>query len=327
MQTLLNEFSGALTRIEVDPKPAIAAQAEVRGVLEMSERLRQWGVDTILIGSYSRNTGIHPAKDVDIFAKLTKLDATSTSPMEVFELVRDVLVAKYGNRATPQPRSVKVSFPDHFCADVVPAVRFGTHWAIPNRDTRFWVDPKQRWRETDPEKLGQLVSQRNAYPTVNGQGALVPTVKLMRQTREHHLGDRRPGGLYMEMATYWAFQRSAAFGASFAEIAAAILRLIGDQLSSGTVLNDPALGTTYTPAPSPDELSAAGRKFRELAEKAKAALDMDPCQAAAVWRQILGKNPDGPCFPLPDGCDEYGKKVGSIAAVAATGPNEARPFA
>ena len=79
MQTLPSEFSAALTRIQVDSKAAIEAQTEVRGVLEMSERLRQWGVDTILIGSYGRDTGIRPGKDVDIFAKLTKLDASSTT--------------------------------------------------------------------------------------------------------------------------------------------------------------------------------------------------------------------------------------------------------
>src|SRR5260370_25867206 len=111
MQTMPSEFNAALTRIQVDAKPATAAQTEVRSVLETSERLRQWGVDTILIGSYSPNTGIHPAKDVDIFVKLTKLDAASTSPKEVYELVRDVVVANYASRATSQPRSVKISFP------------------------------------------------------------------------------------------------------------------------------------------------------------------------------------------------------------------------
>jgi hypothetical protein len=327
MHTLPSEFSAALTRIQIDPKPAIAAQTKVRGVLEMSERLRQQGVDTILIGSYSRETGIHPPKDVDIFAKLTKLDAASTWPQNVYELVRDVLVTEYGARATPQPRSVKISFPNGFCADVVPAVHFGTHWAIPTRDTRLWADPKERWTVTDPEKLGVLVSMRNLDPTVNGQGAFVPTVKLMRQIREHHLGDRKPGGLYIEMATYWAFQRMVTFGASFAEILASALQLVCDQLASGTLLNDPALGTPYAPAPRRDELIIAGNKFRQLSEKAKAALEMDMCQAAAIWRQILGKNADGPCFPLPDGCDEDGRRVAPIAAVAATGPNEARPFA
>jgi hypothetical protein len=155
----------------------------------------------------------------------------------------------------------------------------------------------------------------------------VPTVKLMRQIREHHLGDRKPGGLYIEMATYWAFQRTVTFGPSFAEILASTMQVVGDQLATGAVLNDPALGTPYAPAPSRDELIVAGNRFRQLSEKARAALQMDVCQAATIWRQILGKNADGPCFPLPDGCDEYGRKVAPIAAVAATGPNEARPFA
>jgi type III secretion system FlhB-like substrate exporter len=327
MQTLPSEFSGALTRIQVDPRPAITAQTEVRGVLEMSDRLRQQGVDTILIGSYSRDTGIHPPKDVDIFAKLRKLDAASALPKNVYELVRDVLVAEYGARATPQHRSVKISFPNGFCADVVPAVQFGTHWAIPTRDTVLWADPKQRWTVTDPERLAVLVSQRNVNPTVNGQGAFVPTVKLMRQIREHHLGDRKPGGLYIEMAAYWAFQRTLTFGSSFAEILASAMQVISDQLVTGAVLNDPALGTPYAPAPSRADLIAAGNRFRQLSEKARSALQMDICQAAVIWRQILGKNADGPCFPLPDGCDEHGRRVAPIAAVAATGPNEARPFA
>ncbi len=327
MQTLPSEFSAALTRIQVDPKPAIEAQTEVRGVLEMSERLRQWGVDTILIGSYGRDTGICPGKDVDIFAKLTKLDASSTSPKDAYELVRDVLVDDYGKRATPQPRSIKISFQDGFCADVVPAVRWGANWAIPTRDPRLWVDPKLRWTVTNPEKLSLLVNRRNVQPKVNGQGAFVPVVKLMRQTREHHLGDRKPGGLYIEMATYWAFEQMVSFGSSFAEVLASTLKLVAEQFVTGAVLNDPALNTPYAPAPTAGELIVAGNKFRDLAGKSRAALEMDLCRAAATWREVLGKNPDGPCFPLPDGCDERGQKIARIAPVAATGPNEARPFA
>lgn len=328
MQTTLpSQFSGALTRIQADPKPAIKAQTEVRQVLELNNRLREWGVDTILIGSYSRDTGIYPGKDVDIFTKLTKLQAAATSPEDAYELVRDVLVGEYGQRATPQPRSIKISFPDGFCADVVPAVRWGTNWAIPTRDPRLWADPKQRWTVTNPERLGLLVTQRNLAPNVNGQGAFVPVVKLVRQTREHHLGNRKPGGLYMEMAAYWAFQRTISFGSSFAEIFASTLTSVAEQLATGVVVNDPALDTPYQPAPTAAELVGAGNKFRELARNASAALELEECRAAVVWRQILGKNSDGFCFPLPDGCDERGQKIAHIAPVVAAGPNEARPFA
>src|SRR5437867_11352586 len=111
METLAKQFDDALALIGIGEK-AIRAQAahkEVRQVLESSETLREWGVDTILIGSYARQTAIYPGKDVDVLSKMTKLD-TSASPKMVFEAVRDTLVNHYGRRATPQRRSVNVAF-------------------------------------------------------------------------------------------------------------------------------------------------------------------------------------------------------------------------
>ena len=185
-------------------------------------RLAKWGIDTILIGSYSRGTGIHPAKDVDIFAKLTLLDI-GTAPNVVFEVVRDVLIAEYRGRAKAQARSIKIDFPDEFCADVVPAVRIGSQWAIPSRDPKLWLDTGKRWHTTDPEKLGELTHERNKSPLVNGRGAYVPVVKLMRQARRAHLQDAKPGGLYIEIATYWAFNQLQGSESSFAELFATAL--------------------------------------------------------------------------------------------------------
>jgi hypothetical protein len=112
METLPDQFRGALARIELGEKHArvIAAHTEIRGYLEADERLWAWGVDTVLIGSYARQTAIYPGKDVDVFTKLTKLD-TSVDPNTVFEAVYAVLVAKYGERAEPQSRSIKITFP------------------------------------------------------------------------------------------------------------------------------------------------------------------------------------------------------------------------
>lgn len=325
MEALANEFEDALKRIQVDARPAQKTQQEVRGVLEGDNQLQKLGVDTILIGSYSRNTGVHPAKDVDIFAKLPQLN-TSTSPNEVFELVRHALTKYYGSKAKPQARSVRIEFPDDFCADVVPAVRFGSQWAIPAAKPELWANAEKRWIRTDPEKLGQLTIARNTTPKVGSQGAYVPVVKLMRQTRRHHLKKAKPGGLYVEILTYWAFERMATPGSTYAEIFAFTLRSAATQLGSG-VVTDPALDSVYSPAPSLVELATAAVKFAELASKAEAALRLDRCQAAVNWRYILGDNPDGPCFRLPDGCDEFGRVVPAVTAVAGRGPNEARPFA
>jgi hypothetical protein len=67
--------------------------------------------------------------------------------------------------------------------------------------------------------------------------------------------------------------------------------------------------------------------FADLATKAELALTVARCPAAALWREILGENERGPCFPLPPGCDEKGNEIKNVAAVAAVGSEEASGFA
>lgn len=329
METLASQFDQALTLIGIGEKAerAQAAHKEVRQILQGSETLRKWGVDTILIGSYARQTAIYPGKDVDVFSKMTKLD-TSASPPTVFEAVRDALVSHYGQRATPQRRSVKVAFGQDFSVDAVPAVRSRARWAVPNRNPAAWAQPQSRWIDTDPERLGDLTTERNRQPTVGGQGAYVPVVKLVRQIREHHLGDAKPGGLYMELLTYNAFGEPMK-GDSFAEFLAITLRRISNLLGAAVQnpVIDPALGTPYAPAPAADELQAAQAQFGKLAADAERALGLERCPAAVVWRGILGKNGRGPCFPLPSGCDESGRAISAVTVNTRRGSDEARPFA
>ena len=208
METLPEQFTQALRKIQIyGPKADRAQEAhkEVRRVLEGDAVLRDWSIDTVLIGSYGRKTGIYPGKDVDVFCKLNALDR-SASPETVFDRIATILDSEYGSRATPQDRSVKVLFSaDGFSVDAVPAVRSGERWAISNRDRDQWT-AGDGWCETDPERLGELTTRRNLTPTVSERGAYVPVVKLVRQTREAHLGKAKPGGLYFEMATYWAFE-------------------------------------------------------------------------------------------------------------------------
>src|SRR5438105_2311703 len=112
MDKLVEQFNGALTRIEISGerlKLAISSHKEIREVLLASERLRDWGLDTVLIGSYARETGVYPGKDVDVFGRLYKLD-TSIAPRTIYDAFLDVLKKKYGDRAKPQNRSIKVEF-------------------------------------------------------------------------------------------------------------------------------------------------------------------------------------------------------------------------
>ena len=334
VETLSEQFGEALSRIEIRGEKrqrAIAAHTEMRAWLESDPGLRSWGIDTVLIGSYARQTGIYPGKDVDVLAKLTALDVTA-SPQAVFDAVAGMLERKYGDRAEPQRRSIKVTFDtdgDGFAVDVVPAVPTAAHWAIPQRDRNLWtaVDPGARWVETDPEKLGELTKAQNTTLMVEDQGAYVPTVKLLRQVRRHHLGEAKPGGLYFELLSYWAYEEKDVTGGSFAEVLAATLGSAARRLSRGTVVVDPALGTPVSPAPERDELRAAEVLFSELARKAQQALASTRCPAGALWREILGENERGHCFPVPPGCDAEGRKLGPVSSVASTGPRESSGFA
>jgi hypothetical protein len=300
--TLSDQFDGALSRLE------------------------------LLIGSYARRTAIYPGKDVDVFTKLTKLDTNSGNPKTAFEAVRDVLVKKYRDRAEPQERSIRVTFPidgeEDFHVDVVPAVRNGSRWAIPRHDTNLWDAPnvQERWVETDPEELTQRTQERNKSPEVDGRGAYVPTVKLVRQIRRHHRGKAKPGGFYFELMTYWTFEGGVE-GDSFAEILANALTSIAAQLTSDQPLIDPVFMNPYKPAPDPADRTNAARVFTDLAREAQSALTLDECAAAVIWRKLLGNIDDfGPIFEIPPGCDARGRKLPAFA-VASTGGEEANRFA
>ena len=216
---------------------------------------------------------------------------------------------------------MKIRFSDDgFSVDVVPAVRSNNQWAIPAHEREVWDGSSARWVVTDPERLSELTMEANKKPQVNGQGAYVPVVKLMRQARKHHRGDARPRGLYIELATYDAF-RNGMTGDSFAELFAATLSAVAGRL--GTVdtlpLIDPALGTAYQPVPDPDDVAATADLFSNLAETAARALKADRCQAAFLWRQVMGHNDRGAVFPLPPGCDETGKEVPAVTAEPSAG--------
>lgn len=121
METLGKEFDQAVRNVTVSGVKrdrAIAAHTEVRALLEADPELCSWGIDSILIGSYARQTARYPGKDVDVFLRFNVLSVRH-DPETVFNAVDRVLVAKYGlkdrdigGRVTRQARSLKVDFPD-----------------------------------------------------------------------------------------------------------------------------------------------------------------------------------------------------------------------
>ena len=320
MANLRNQFEQALTNIEVNGqkrKRAIDAHTEIRELLQGDEQLKEWGVEPLLIGSYGRETGIYPGKDVDVFLRFTKLD-TRAEPRAVYDAVWRVIVRKYGQlgqgegRAQQQARSVKVLFPDRdrisggdFSVDAVPAVRDGELWAIPTKDQNRWVEGEGRWVTTGAVLFGDLSTELNqsaSSPRVGNRPAYKPIVKLVRQIRETHLGDKRPGGLYLEFATFEAWRSGLVGGSEWDVLLARTLQRIADRFRQAGVnpLRDPVLGTPVDPPLSAAQVEQAAAIFRRLAAAANRALLMNDTDAATEWRKILGGNDRAnPVMPYP----------------------------
>ena len=337
MANIRNQFEQALTNIEVNGqkrKRAIDAHTEIRELLLQDEQLKEWGVEPLLIGSYGRDTGIYPGKDVDIFLRLTRLD-TRAEPRVVFNPVWRVILRKYGQygqgvgRAQQQARSVKVLFPDRdrisggdFSVDAVPAVRRGELWAIPTKDQNRWVEGEGRWVTTGAVLFGELSTELNqsaSIPRVGDRPAYKPIVKLVRQIRQTNLGDKRPGGLYLEFVTFDAWRSGLAGGSEWDVLLAWTLRCIADRFRQAGVnpLRDPVLGTPVDPPLSAGQVEQAAAIFEKLADAANRALPMNDTNAATEWRKILGGNDRAnPVLPYPP---NTGGRVGSNVTTAGVG--------
>lgn len=266
METLEPQFSRAVSNVTVTPSKAlraIEAHLEVRALLESNSVLKDWGINSILIGSYGRKTSRFPAKDVDVFLRLAELDVGNADPERVYAAVRDALVARYGvkgedpgGRCTEQARSISIDFPDpatpggleEFHVDAVPAVAWGDNWGIPNRDREAWRETDSRWVKTNPVEFGRLTDElatAPSSPTVGNDNAYRPIVRLLRQVRHVHLGEVRPGGLYTELIAYYAWLAGDVAGNSYAELLTGSLSAVGNGFRGAATsgLLDPVLGT------------------------------------------------------------------------------------
>jgi hypothetical protein len=348
METLNTEFESAVTNVTIHgekQKRASEAHTDVRELLEADRQLRDWGIDTILIGSYARLTSRYPGKDVDVLLRFKNLSVRH-DPARIYEEVKRVLVEHYGlkdhdpdGRVTEQARSLKIDFEDSgvpddlaFSVDAVPAVPWGEHWGIPNRNRDRWDEEDGRWVKTSPVEFAvrtNALATAGSTPTVGNRSTYRPIVRMLRQVRHVHLGENRPGGLYTEIAAYYAWSGGRVTGASWAELLAGSLGAVADEFDLAVTdgMLDPVLGTQLKPALYGDQWASGAAKFRELAGMAEEALDADMCPAAKLWRDILGTNDRGQVLPLPDGCDAYGFAIAGIAAVEAVGSNQPRGFA
>lgn len=325
MAHLRQQFKDALSSIEpgADRANAPAAHQLVREALMADAKLVEYGIDPVLIGSYRRNVSIKRVKDVDVFVRLPDVPSDVTSE-NVLDRFFKVLHGEFGTdadghrRVKRQARSLKVSFPEYdLDVDAVPA---RPHW-----DGETWEIPQKgdlnKWVRTNPEALTSLSSEMNA----THDGYYVPTVKLLRQARRALLGlGKKPGGFFIEVATYQAFANGSVSGTDNAEYFVSALeevsKILDGFVSYGIQVVDPTMtgGTIHIRA-TDDELQAARTRFADAATAARIALlEEDEGTAAIAFRKLLGKNGDNEIvFPMPPGFNEDGSKRANVLASGA----------
>ena len=163
------------------------------------------------------------------------------------------------------------------------------------------------------------LNQSASSPKVGDRPAYKPIVKLVRQIRETHLGDTRPGGLYLEFVTFEAWRSGLIAGSEWDVLLARALQCIADRFHRAGVnpLLDPVLGTPVDPPLSAGQVEQAASIFGKLAAQSNRALLMNDTDAATEWRKILGGNDRAnPVLPYPP---NTGGRVGSAAASTGVG--------
>lgn len=311
MSEHIEAFATACSNVEPeddDVSNASDAHTDVRDVLAADQALQDYGIETILIGSYAREVSIRRVKDVDVFTKLEDLGDDLTS-VELLDHIVAVLEDAYGvDRVELQDRSVMVDFPDFgLHVDVVPARPCDDAWEIPDRVPAGSVEA---WEETNPEELGSVSTAMNKRFGEN----YVPVVKLIRQTRRAQLGDERPGGHFFEVLTYHAFDQmdSDMEDANRPRLYVAALQSIADQLADyrdGIDVHDPSMpDSVISIRATQAQKDSAATVFADVAERASDALaDSSSCASAKVFQELLGKNSDGDwVFEMPSYCNADG---------------------
>lgn len=309
MPELATAFLTAQSNVEPsedDWENAPAAHDEVGRVLAADEKLSEWGINPILIGSYGRRVSIRRVYDVDMFCRLEDYPA-GLAGSDIIKRVYDVLKDKYGaGSVTKYDRSVTVLMPeaDGLFVDIVPARKAGAAWEIPTRDGG--------WIETNPIKMTELKESKNT----EFEEMYVPCVKLLRQARRTLLGRTKLGGFTVEMALYTACDEGLVSGNSMAEFFASALEGVAEVLrrvaDEGFQIPDPSLSGEVLEFDEDADFEAAHIKFSTAAVAARSAYDMDDDdagEAALILQGILGSNDDFTnVFPMPSGYDKDGNR-------------------
>jgi len=291
LESYFEKFASNIEPSENMRSEAITGHSTLRQRLEKDEDLQGVLVNTLLIGSYRRQTAVKPVKDVDILVVLD-LDTSSdeNSPSKVLNRLKRVLDKYYEAKTANQRRSIRIDL-SYVTMDVVPVVAPNgteTPVLIPDRALSDWM-----W--TNPLGHVGLTSERNE----TSGGRYVPLVKMLKWWRRYHAAGAerpKPKGFTLECLVGMHLDMNApSFAEGFVSVLEGIKRSY-PTLEHLEYLPDPALPGGVVPT----GLSQADYdEFMKLVEEslgfAREAINADsPDTKAEHWRKVFG-----PEFPTP----------------------------
>lgn len=285
LESYFKKFASSIEPSENARDEAITGHRTLRGRLEKDDDLSETHIDTFLIGSYARNTAVHPVKDVDIVVILD-LNPKSDSPESTLRMLKRVLNKYYEAKTADQRRSIRIDL-SYITMDVIPAVApYDTNkpLLIPDRKLEKWI-----W--THPREHIALTTERNKASNER----FVPMVKMVKWWHAYQVGDverPKPKGFTLEclVGMYMDFD-----AASYAKAFISVLEGVQgayETLDEILYIPDPALRNVTVPTGLTqaefDRFMNTVEESLELSRRGLAA------GSAELWRQVFGSK-----FPPP----------------------------
>jgi hypothetical protein len=219
-----------------------------------------------------------PDIDIIVVTNFTEDDA----PDDVLQEVHDALRDGYGNKVKRiNKRSVRLET-SQADMDVVPLIKFGDGYLIPDRDTSGWI-------ATNPSIHTNWSQEQNEI----FDGRFKPIVKLLKWWRRENPTSKRPKGFVLEvLVSLHAPQDEKHFGEAFATLMEDIYNSYSSlaSLDQKPFIEDPAV-------PSNDILAKVTvSQWKEFLEKVRvhagyarrAQNEEDMKEATRLWKKVFG---------------------------------------
>lgn len=359
MATLDDLFKKYLSRIEPTPE-AVTRAAEAHGPLR--DDLKKDTIygpfldNSMLSGSYGRNTSIFSIKDVDVILQtlFTVEELTNrcwkneTVQACLLRLTREA-IERTGRVASTRTarRSIHVHLPEEtseegttmpeLTMDIVPVLvpieRSIDPLTIADRELEEWFD-------TYPNSQLQDSIERNHNSAwIVDRHSYKPLVKIFRAWKKVHFKTKTPTGFVLECMTTHYFNPEASH---WAEAVRDLWQNICDSLPHPDNLTDiPEVHDISNAAPrlikiakTVDEATRVLRKIHQHLALVKQAIEeakTDLVKSSNTLRRVFGQDDDEICFPLPEDLDDGGgsnnsKEIKSSPYVSKSDVREAPQF-